>query len=383
MLRTDVTGVRPTTQVEATTTITSVTSASQEALNRLALISIGKQFQAQIMSRLNDGSFLVRIADATARMALPDSAKPGDSILLTLLASTPRPTFLLGDTTGSAGSSIASLLQDATTTVQVGKSTLTTGDLATAPPAEQIPGSAATSISSAGRLVDNLLHAAQLDGASTKITGNAAILGLPDTNPATIAQGLQKTLEFSGLFYESHLNEWANGNRSTEALLREPQAQAASTPNSGILKNDSSLIDMMRALEAAQNSQTQTTATLNNETARLISLQLSALEQRRFAWQGELWPGQPFEWEVSEDTPRQESTAPVQSWRSTVRFDMPTLGPVTASIHLLDGHVQMQLRTQSDDTAAKLRANGNKLASALEAAGSPLDLFTVKRNESA
>jgi hypothetical protein len=134
MLRTDVTGVRPTTQVEATTTITSVTSASQEALNRLALISIGKQFQAQIMSRLNDGSFLVRIADATARMALPDSAKPGDSVLLTLLASTPRPTFLLGDTTGSAGSSITSLLQDATTTVQVGKSTLTTGDLASAPP---------------------------------------------------------------------------------------------------------------------------------------------------------------------------------------------------------------------------------------------------------
>jgi hypothetical protein len=392
MLRTDVTGTRPITQTDATTTITSVTSASQEALNRLTLISVGKQFQAQIMSRLNDGSFLVRIADATARMALPDTAKPGETISLTLLASSPRPTFLLGESAGSAESSIATILQDSTATTQVGKATIVTSDLSNATVAEQLPSSANASLSLAGRLVDNLLHAAQLDGASTKILGNSPLLGSPNLNTTTLAQALQNTIEFSGLFYESHLNQWVNGNRSIDSLSREPQARAGNElPSSifGNIKTDNSLIDMMRALEAAQHGGSalddslSQNLTLNNETARLISLQLGALEQHRVTWQGELWPGQPFEWQVSEETPKQESGEPIQSWRSIVRFDMPTLGTITASIHLANGHVQMQIRTGTEAAASKLRANGSKLASALEAAGSPLDSLTVTRNEPA
>ena len=387
LLRTDVTGTRPVGQTDATTTITSVTSASQEALNRLALVSVGKQFQAQIMSRLNDGSFLVRIADITARMALPNTAKAGEAISLTLLASSPRPTFLLGESAGTAEQSIANALQDATGTVQVGKAAIAAADLAATTLAEQLPTSAATSLSTAGRLVDNLLHAAQLDGAPSKILGSSAILAAPDTNPAALAQGLQKSLEFSGLFYESHLNQWVNGSRSLEELMQEPQAQTgnrhATSLNLNNVKGESSLIDMMRALEAAQSTNSQSTTALNNETARLISLQLSALEQRHITWQGELWPGQRFEWEVTEETPKQESDEQVQSWRSTVRFDMPTLGPITASIHLANGHVQMQIRTGTEAAAATLRANGSKLSSALEAAGSPLDLLTVKRNEPA
>jgi len=389
LLRTDVTGTRPVTQPDSTTTITSVTSASQEALNRLALISVGKQFQAQIMSRLNDGSFLVRIDDTTARMALPNTAKAGDTISLTLLASTPRPTFLLGEAARTTEQSIATLIQDATGTSQVGRTTIATADLAATALAEQLPPSAATSLSTAGRLVDNLLHAAQLDGAPTKILGNTPIVPSPDVNTATLAQSLQNKIEYSGLFYESHLNQWVNGSRSVEALMQEPQAQANAAQNFNNQKTDSSLIDMMRALEAAQPTNTLSTdsttqiATLNNETARIISLQLGALEQRRVAWQGELWPGQPFEWEVTEETPKQGTAEQMQSWRSTVRFEMPTLGLITASIHLVNGHVQMQIQTRTEAAASALRANGGKLSSALEAAGSPLDLLTVKRNEPA
>ena len=214
MLRTDVTGTRPVGQSSAATTITSVTSASQEALNRLALISVGKQFQAQIMSRLNDGSFLVRIADATARMALPDTAKPGDTISLTLLASSPRPTFLLGETSGTSEQSIASLLQDTAATTQIDKTALSTTDTSATPHTEQLPSSANASLSTAGRLVDNLLHAAQLDGASSKIFGSSVILRAPNLDTATIAQSLQNTIEHSGLFYESHVNQWVNGSRT-------------------------------------------------------------------------------------------------------------------------------------------------------------------------
>ncbi len=392
LLRTDVTGTRPVTQAEASTTLTSVTSASQEALNRLALISVGKQFQAEIMSRLNDGTFLVRLADTTARMSLPDTAKPGDTVSLTLLASSPRPTFLLGESSASGEQSIASLLQDTTTAAQVGKTALSTSDPRLSTLTEMVPSSATASLSNAGRLVDNLLHAAQLDGTLAKIAGTSAIVASADLNASKLAQAMQNTIERSGLFYESHLNQWVNGTRSLDELMLEPQAQVGKELAASALfnaKTDTSLIDMMRALEAAQanNSQAATSlsqaASLNNETARLISLQLAALEQRRVTWQGELWPGQKFEWDVTEEKQEQDSDEHGRSWRSSVRFDMPTLGTIAASIHLANGRLQVQISTTTESAATRLRANGGKLASALDAAGSPLDSLTVKRNEPA
>jgi len=397
LLRTDVTGPKPVAQTDATTSITSITSASQETLNRLSLISVGKQFQAQIMSRLNDGTYLVKVADTTARMPLPGNPQAGDTITLTLLSANPRPTFVLGEQAPGTEEAIAKVLQNATTATQVGQTVAANADAKTGPLQEQLPSSATASLSQTGRFVDNLLHAAQLDGASTRIRGQSAILSSPELmvrgDTAALAQVLQKTLEFSGLFYESHVAQWVEGERSLEALMQEPQARVGNMPANPVFdpgKGPQTLIDVLHALETAQQAatQTQTNGTqpipLNNETARMINLQLGALENKRIEWQGELWPGQRFEWEVSEDTPRQTHEGePESSWSSTVRFEMPTLGSIAASIHLNNGRVQMHIRTATESIATTLRANGKTLASALEDAGAPLDLFTVNPHEPA
>lgn len=391
MLRTDVTGTRPITQTDTGTTITSVASASQETLNRLALISVGKQFQAQIMSRLNDGTFLVRVADTTARMALPATAQAGDTVTLTLLSSDPRPTFILGDASDAAEQAIAGMLDKTGAFVQIGKTApLLQANAATAT-AEQIPSSAMTTFSAAGRLVDNLLHAAQLEGASSQIIGQTPILPLPLFNADTLSQSLRNSLEYSGLFYESHLAQWANGSRTTEELMREPQARADQHTSLPAQTNPpraaSSLMHLMQVLAstqqgetAAQNASTQI-PTINNQTAGLINQQLGALEQQRIAWQGELWPGQKFEWEIADETPHGASSEQETTWRSSVKFDMPTLGTISAAIHLSGGHLQIHVRTATDNAAATLRQYENSLADALDAAGSPLDILTVKRNE--
>lgn len=398
LLRTDVTGPKPVAQTDATTSITSITSASQETLNRLSLISVGKQFQAQIMSRLNDGTYLVKVADTTARMPLPGSPQAGDTITLTLLSANPRPTFVLGEQLPGAEEAIAKVLQNATTATQVSQTAAASADAKSGLVQEQLPSSATASLSQTGRFVDNLLHAAQLDGASTRILGQSAILSSPQLmaggDTVALAQALQKTLEFSGLFYESHVAQWVEGERSLEALMREPQARVGNMPVNPVsfepTKGQQTLIDVLHALETAQQATTQQqtntsqTIPLNNETARLINLQLSTLENKRIEWQGELWPGQRFEWEVSEDTPRQTHEGePESSWSSTVRFEMPTLGNIAASIHLNNGRVQMHIRTATDSVASTLRANGNALASAMEDAGSPLDLLTVNPHEPA
>ncbi len=118
-----------------------------------------------------------------------------------------------------------------------------------------------------------------------------------------------------------------------------------------------------------------------NEGVKLISLQLDTLEQRRIMWQGELFPGQPLEWEISDDTPEQkpDQSEPEKSWNSTVRFTLPSMGSVSATIRLTGDHVQVQVNTNNEGTASTLRNHGKLLADALDSAGTTLDSLLIKR----
>jgi flagellar hook-length control protein FliK len=88
---------------------------------------------------------------------------------------------------------------------------------------------------------------------------------------------------------------------------------------------------------------------------------------------------------VSEQTQQQQpdsgADAPERSWQSVVRFDLPTLGQIAATITLVGDHVQVQMRTANPDSAQTLRLHGAQLSEALAAAGSTLDLLTVKQEE--
>jgi hypothetical protein len=125
--------------------------------------------------------------------------------------------------------------------------------------------------------------------------------------------------------------------------------------------------------------------TMTQANAQNINLQLNVLEQNRIMWQGELWPGQRMEWEISEDARRGSQGTGANdnetAWQSVVRFDLPKLGKVAATIHLSGGHVRMMVSTSSENSAALMKAHGPELAEALDAAGSPLDLLTVSQDE--
>ena len=55
-----------------------------------------------------------------------------------------------------------------------------------------------------------------------------------------------------------------------------------------------------------------------------------------------------------------------------------SLGAVAGSLQLQGGRLQLMLRAQDAGSAGLLRASGRELALALEAAGLPLDLMTVR-----
>jgi len=97
-----------------------------------------------------------------------------------------------------------------------------------------------------------------------------------------------------------------------------------------------------------------------------------------------LWPGQHLEWEIQEDPGNRNQGSgadPDQgNWQSVVRFDLPTLGKLTATIYLSAGHVQVHVSTPSAGSAAALKAHGAELAAALDSAGSPLDSLIIKQD---
>jgi hypothetical protein len=358
--------------IEATTP--ALGQARQESHDRLTQLTPGKEYHAQVVSRMADGTFLVKVDDATAGMKLPLGTKAGDLLDLTLLTLQPRPTFLLGK--AEAG--------------------------------------VTTSLSNAGRLIGNLLQLAQQSDMPTAIIGKTPLLAASNASAAHIAGALQNAVTFSGLFYESHVAQWAAGVRPASDLLLEPPEKLSTVPLTATATNgltvtadtngnelgrlmsnvrewvggERALADLLSKSQANQTNQDSAVPllgkqqdVLGNEGVKLISLQLDTLEQRRIMWQGELFPGQQLEWEISDDTPEQkpDQSEPEKSWNSTVRFSLPSLGSVSATIRLTGDHVQVQVNTSNEETATTLRNHGKLLAEALDSAGSTLNSLLIKQ----
>ncbi len=379
--------VQPVAAVDAPTAIVSVADAKQEAFSRLAQIANGQQLQAKVLSTYNDGSYLVRIANTAARMVLPTSTRTGDTLQLTMVGKDPRPTFLLtesfrGEDDESTEVSLSTAgramekdmkslkaTQQGLTNVGARDNQLDEGDAKNAAPNQLAPESTKTSLSSAGKLVDALLHASEESDLPSAIKPSRPLVANPTNNTPQLANALRDSVALSGAFYESHLAEWADGKRPVTELLKEPQAQLAQQTQSGV----TSLLN--------------TTDPANTQMGQLINLQLNALEQQRIVWHGEVWPGQQMEWEINRDSPDQQQNTQedeqAPSWHSVVRFNFEHLGTVSASIRLIGEQIHMQVRTDNDVTAAALRANGRMLSESMEAAGSSLDSLIVKRDEQA
>ncbi|WP_354343278.1 flagellar hook-length control protein FliK [Variovorax boronicumulans] len=103
------------------------------------------------------------------------------------------------------------------------------GGEAAAPSASGAPPSIDTRLSLAARVIGAVL--ADLQAAPGPVRGEAPLL-LPvarqGTNTAALAGTLAQTVADSGLFYESHLAEFAAGTRTLAQMAREPQARWAS-----------------------------------------------------------------------------------------------------------------------------------------------------------
>ena len=375
----DAIGMTPLTPVKPTRAADAVADPRQAEFQRSLQGLIGKSMQGQVLARMGDGSFLVRVAGTPARMQLPAGAQAGTEIPLTLIGINPRPSFQIGNNRDQPASALltyadaeaepeaADLRGPQAGAAQAGTRASSTAAtlLSRAPltPANLLPALAgdtpAPELSTTARAISTVLSQAEsVPGAPLSLVGKTPLMATPNAAPAQVAQKLQDAVGSSGLFYESHVAEWAEGKRPLASLLLEPQMQ-----------------------KAAQGDMAKTGTDLAS--AQLINLQLHTHEQARVQWQGEAWPGQKMQWDISKDAPEGQQRDGTQAdeeataWRSNVRFQFPLLGDLAAHVVLQGGRVAIQLQAGSEGSADTLRQHAARLEASLDAAGWPLSSLTI------
>lgn len=387
-------GINAVARTEAIARLEGIGDARQQAFQRAMASLLGQPLQGKIMSKLTDGSYMVELAGASARMLLPPGARVGAEVPMTLVSLTPRPTFQLGADGAKAGLVHAELVplaglpgaalpadpaapraapaalpgtREAALQAEPGQLALQPGAIkgAALPAhgAEPALGadiaeqSAPAILSPTAKVLSGVLGLAMSSPNSpTAIMAAAPLMPAPGAPPAQIAAALQQAVARSGLFYESHVAEWAAGQRSMAELATEPHMQRAGA-SAPLLADDS-------------------------HGAQLINLQLQTQEQARVAWQGQAWPGQALRWEVQRDdshsSARGDGDTLEPGWRSSLRLRFELLGEIGARLFMAGDQVQLQLDAGDNAIGHLLRARSGDLGAAMEAAGIALTSFSVR-----
>ena len=379
----------------------------QKLTDVLSNLIPGQRVLAEVQAMLPNGTYRAIVAQRDVTLALPFSAKAGDSLELEVLDSDGKITLAF-------------------------VANRTTGQQAAAQPRESVP----TTLSQAGRLISDLLGNVEGGGAKAApapLNGNQPLLkSAPEA--AQLAPILKEALGKSGVFYEAHQARWVAGQLPIEALRQEPQGKTAPIlpplpppappPSSPAMPtNQAPLAATLEArnvdaiaddvtpnvvqgqkqstpVPEPRNSEGTVAATPNptrgeqpvaqqglaipRELTPIVQQQLDALATQNYAWQGQVWPGQKLWWEISENSEQSGSQngEPSQRWQTRLKLDLPALGGIEATLRLQPGgRVEIQMRADSASSEARLRDNGEALIKRFAASGLELTQLLVQHEQ--
>lgn len=266
----------------------------------------------------------------------------------------------------------------------------------------------------------------QPSGASSTAAGAAGAnstggLPAPTGIAGQLAHALSQALQGSGLFYESHLREFAFGQRTLAQVRAEPQAgagQEARTPGgdagqarggaessaaqSGTQTGNTSAGQtsagqassaaqaVQQAGQAAQAAQQAGQAAqasthlagsllgLDPSTHALVRQQLETLANQAFSWQGEAWPGADLDWEVQRREPQENDPDQLDTWATRLKLTLPGLGEIQARLSLAGG--QLIMHVVSPQGADVMADHTSLLRERLSLQGLQLSQLTISRD---
>jgi len=304
-------GINPVSKILPVLAVQKIGSAAEALGSKAKHFLQGQLYEAKVLEKISDADFLVKVDETILRMPLGNAGQVGQTLSLRYLQSQPTPTFLLSQPQLNL---------------------------------EEEP----VSVSQTAQLIHHLLKEASAEGASTRYQATGVVTQHPN-NPQIMAQDFKQAISQTGLFYESHLSEFEQGERSLSAIMQEPQ-----------------------------NTQKTPLATL-------VSQQLNVLENQRFSWSGEVWQGQKMQLDVYQTSEniqneRQSSASslsedhPIQS---EMTLHLPKLGKINAKLSLVGGRLSVNLQAEQNGTQQTLNQQRPQLAAAIEKNGQALDALTV------
>lgn len=344
-------------------------SPSKNLTDVLSDLVPGQRVMAEIMALLPNGAYRALVAQREITLALPFSAKTGDSLELEVVENDGKLALaVVANRSSSQGSA--------------------TGNE-----------SVSTTLSQTGRLIGDLLGEIGEQGKKASpapLNGNAPLIDKFPANAADLAPILRDALSKSGVFYEAHQARWAAGELPTERLLQEPQGkhspamiEAAQFATRALENTSAPATSPVNVAATGINSETSA-ATVHSPTippqisgipadlAPLVQQQLDALATQTFAWQGQAWPGQEMRWEIDDQAQRGAGDGEGSQWRTRLKLQLPSLGGIDATLRLqAGGHVDIALTAASSEGEARLGAAHSRLQEQFEAAGLKLVQFSI------
>lgn len=153
-----------------------------------------------------------------------------------------------------------------------------------------------------------------------------------------LARQVSAAVENSGLFYESHLQQWANGQRSTDQIAREPQARFG---------QDQVISEKGLSPSAVDQS------------VKLITAQLATLDNNRISLALNGLLGQPVQIDIEPDEPsgeeqqaEEQGAEPPRPWVAKLKLDMPHLGELHVRVRMIGSQCDVQISGQAHSKSA-------------------------------
>lgn len=335
------------TQIAPVTPVTPVT-AIVDPQSSIAEFVQGQKYQALIEARLVNGDSRVLVAGKLLQMYLPDNFQPGNKLELVFVSQEPKLKFLM-----------------------INEAPLDTGENN-------------TSISTTGRFLGILMQDALKQTSASITTTNTAttqsltrsspILTGPAINSTELPGLLQKAIVQSGLFYESHQAQWVNGENTLENLHQEPQGKLI------LVTADVPAAKVAVIASAALSPEMP----VHTQTIPLVQQQLTTLETGHLFWRGEIWQGQPMEWDIYEHSQGKEKdneSDQAAQWRTQLQLSMPQLGDITATITLNVQGINIKINTSQPETARILKNNQLPLTMDMQSAGLNIQTVEVQHDD--
>ncbi|MDP3539414.1 MAG: flagellar hook-length control protein FliK [Azonexus sp.] len=345
-------------------------ASAQRVADVLSNLVPGQRILAEIQSLLPNGSYRAIVAQRDVTLALPFSAKAGDTLELEVTESDGKLTlaFVTNRTDSAAGKAAQE--------------------------------SVATSLSSAGKLIGNLMAGIEGEGKrapAAPLNGSQPLVESMPRTAADLAPILKQALTQSGMFYEAHQARWVAGELPTETLKQEPQGKfpvqqsiaTVNDPNTAKTTGGANADQPVAAstnAAAASRPETLTGTPIPRDLAPLVQQQLDGLANQNFAWQGQVWPGQHMRWEIGEnlDESRSADDEEIQRWQTRLKLSLPRLGDIDINLKMqASGNVSITVTADSNASEARLHNGAQQLRKQLEAAGLNLTDFVVQHGETA